>query len=86
MESPYTKFGICEYQVSFHHKKMGKITPIDPQQLTLGKLTNLDGFEHERNQLIIDEESNADSQPPRPKADDQSFRSPDLKHATTERQ
>ena len=42
------------------------LTPIDPQLLTLAKFNNPDEFEHEVNQLIIDEDLNADSQTPRP--------------------
>ena len=43
------------------------LTPIDPQLLTLAKSINPDDFVKEINQLIIDEEFNSDSQPPRPK-------------------
>ena len=45
------------------------LTPIEPQLPTLAKFKNLDDFEKEINQLIIDEEFNADSQPLRPKPD-----------------
>ena len=49
------------------------LTPIEPQLLTLAKFKNPDDFEKEINQLIIDEEFNADSQPPRPKPDYKRF-------------
>ena len=44
------------------------LTPIDPQLLTMAKFKNPDEFEHEINQLIIYEEFNGDSKPPRPKS------------------
>ena len=37
------------------------LTPIDPQILTLAKIKNPDNFAHEINQLVNDEEFNADS-------------------------
>ena len=49
------------------------LIPLEPQLLTLAKFKNPDDFEKEINQLIIDEEFNADSQPPRPKPDYKRF-------------
>ena len=49
------------------------LTPIEPQLLSMAKFKNPDDFENEINQLIIDEEFNADSQPPRPKPDYKRF-------------
>ena len=49
------------------------LTPIDPQLLTLAKSVNPDDFVKEINQLIIDEEFNSDSQPPRPKPEYKKF-------------
>ena len=45
------------------------LTPIELKLLTLAKFKNPDDLEKEINQLIIVEEFNADSQPPRPKPD-----------------
>ena len=49
------------------------LVPIEPQVLALVKFKNSDGFEKKMNQLMIDEEFNADSQPPRPKPDYKRF-------------
>ena len=49
------------------------LTPIDPQLLMLAKSVNPDDFVKEINQLIIDEEFNSDSQPPRPKREYKKF-------------
>ena len=49
------------------------VTPIDPQQLPLTKVKKTEDFEHEINQLIIDEEFIADSQPPRQNLTTRSF-------------
>ena len=49
------------------------LTPIDPQLLTLAKFKNPDEFEHEINQLIIDEEFKGYFQPPRTKPDYKKF-------------
>ena len=54
------------------------LTTIDPQLLTFAKFKNPD-IENEINQLVIDEEFNADSQPPRPQPDYKKFWFP--KHA-----
>ena len=48
-------------------QQAGTLTSIDTQLLTLAKFINPDDFVKEINQLIIDEEFNSDSQPPRSK-------------------
>ena len=49
------------------------LTPIDPPLLTLAKIRNPENFAQEINQLIIDEEINSHSQPPRPKSEYRKF-------------
>ena len=74
------KFGHCIFQISLPPTS-GTLTPIHPQLLTLANFKNLDHFANVINQLIIDEDFNADKQPGRPKPDYKICSSQHLKHA-----
>ena len=66
---------------NFSPEQAETLAPIEPQQLTMADFKNLDDFENEINQLILDEEIKADSKSAKPKPESQNFGYQHLKSA-----